>query len=101
MISPLTNNAKHRLEWLVMSTSDELLCSFFERSKRALLGKGLVMKITNVVGIYDNDEFVTIVLKTGSVVHLPRDVDGFGHSIVIEEDGVVEVGLGQGDPIDD
>lgn len=38
--------------------------------------------ITNVVEIYDNGEFVSIVMQTGSVVHLPMDSE---HSIVVQD----------------
>jgi len=38
------------------------------------------MKITNVTEIFDNDEFVTIVTKTGVAVHLPVGQ----HSITIQ-----------------
>ena len=41
------------------------------------------MKITNVVEISDNDEFVTIVTKTGTVVHLPNGQ----HSLTIHDMG--------------
>ena len=39
------------------------------------------MKICNVKEIFDNSEIVTVVLETGSVVHLPRGK----HSITIHE----------------
>ena len=45
---------------------------------------GGLMKITGVVEIYDNSEFVTLVLYSGSVVHLPV---GVKHSIVVIQDG--------------
>lgn len=38
------------------------------------------MKIFNVVEIFDNGEFVTIVTQTGSAVHLPMESK---HSITI------------------
>ncbi len=39
------------------------------------------MKITNVVEIFDNDEFVTVVTRTGTSIHLPMKMK---HSITIE-----------------
>ena len=42
------------------------------------------MKICNVVSIHDNGEFVSIVTKTGTVIHLPR---GWEHSIVVQKYG--------------
>jgi hypothetical protein len=61
------------------------------------------MDIHNVVEIYDNGEFVTIVTSTGSSVHLPI---GMKHSISIkmpDEDGnptlpfvIVSVDINQG-----
>ena len=44
-----------------------------------LADKEASMVITNVIEIFDNDEFVSIVTKTGSVVHLPSG----NHSISI------------------
>jgi len=38
------------------------------------------MKIHNVIEIFDNGEFVTIVTKTGSAIHLPMDSQ---HSITV------------------
>ena len=40
------------------------------------------MKIFNVVEIFDNGEFITLITKTGSAIHLPKDGK---HSIVIEK----------------
>lgn len=40
------------------------------------------MKIYNVISIYDNDEFVTIVTKSGSSIHLPMNAQ---HSICIDD----------------
>ena len=40
------------------------------------------MKIYNVVSIYDNDEFVSIVTKTQTVIHLPMNAQ---HTIVIDD----------------
>lgn len=42
------------------------------------------MKIKNVKEIFDNDEFTTLVLKNGDVVHLPIDVN---HSMTISYEG--------------
>ena len=39
------------------------------------------MKITNVVEIFDNDEFVTVVTRTGTTIHLPTKEK---HSITIQ-----------------
>ena len=41
------------------------------------------MKISNVIDIFDNGDFVTIVTKTGTAIHLPSDAK---HSIVIHLD---------------
>ncbi len=43
---------------------------------------GLIMRITNVIEICDNGEFISIVTETGSAVHLPCNAE---HSICIEE----------------
>ena len=40
------------------------------------------MKISNVVEIFDNDEFITLVTKSGSSIHLPINSQ---HSITIQE----------------
>ncbi|MCK5641799.1 MAG: hypothetical protein KAJ19_13435 [Gammaproteobacteria bacterium] len=39
------------------------------------------MKIHNVVEIHDNGEFITIITKSGSSIHLPPDSE---HSITIK-----------------
>ena len=46
----------------------------------ALVMGGNIMKISNVVEIFDNDEFVSLVTKSGSVIHLPM---GSEHDITI------------------
>ena len=45
-----------------------------------LADKGASMVITNVIEIFDNDEFITLVTKTNSVIHLPLGM----HELTIE-----------------
>ena len=47
----------------------------------AMAYKEYAMKIFNVIEIYDNGEFITIVTQTGSAIHLPMNSQ---HSIVIQ-----------------
>lgn len=46
------------------------------------------MKFNNVVEIYDNGEFVTLVTATGNAIHLPLGV----HSIVLHSEETKEAG---------
>ena len=47
------------------------------------------MKIANVVEIFDNGEFVTLVTMTGSAIHLPMNAK---HSIIVQKDEALDGG---------
>ena len=56
------------------------------------------MKITNVQEIYDNGEFVTLILNNGHVVHLPdHKLKGRGHTLILLDTTTVEVDFYGGD----
>lgn len=58
------------------------------------------MKITGVKTIYDNGEFVTLELQSGSVVHLSHVQVGnvmYGHSITLVPPGILLIEMGEGD----
>ncbi len=46
------------------------------------------MKVCNVVEIFDNGEFVTLVTMTGSATHLPEGK----HSLVVQKESATDGG---------
>lgn len=58
------------------------------------------MKITGVKAIFDNGEFVTLEMQSGSVIHLSHVQVGnvmYGHSITLVSPGILLIEMGEGD----